>query len=235
MPPTTESPRVDCIESVTNSPDQRKRDDAASELSIAMGEGHLYGPGSMRIRRAPKAVVRVATSVVGVTLCSLALSSCGGSGGAKGVPSTTSARAVGTSTTGVADGQILSAWLAAQQAFHEAALTSDPSSPGLTATMISPQLEGVESALARLRAAGDVGRGPMTYGLPRITDAGSSSASVVSCIHDQEIEVQVTTGVPVSGILGEPDFELVTSTMLSTGGGWKLASQTVEVGQCNGS
>ena len=199
-----------------------------------MGEGHLYGPGSMRIRRAPKAVVTVATSVVGVTLCSLALSSCGGSGGAKGVPSTTSARAVGTSTTGVADGQILSAWLAAQQAFHEAALTSDPSSPELTATMISPVLDSVRANLAQFQGEGDVARGPTTYGNPMIVDTGPAKVEVRSCVHGQEIEVSEKTGKPVPGVLGMATYELVTSIMQSTVNGWKLADQTVEPGKCGG-
>ena len=139
-----------------------------------------------------------------------------------------------TSTT-PATGQILSAWLAAERAFHDAALTSNPDEPALKATMMSPQLDGARSALARLRAAGDVAKGETGYGSPRLVSSISDKGTVVSCIDEAEVEVSDRTGQPVPGVLGEADFELVTSTMRLTSNGWKLASQTVEEGKCSAS
>jgi hypothetical protein len=39
----------------------------------------------------------------------------------------------------------------------------------------------------------------------------------------------------VPSMLGQVDFELFSSTMELTASGWKLADQTVGVGQCSGS
>jgi hypothetical protein len=234
-------PPSDCIRSAGSRASSGERGAKPTHFSIVVNDGYLYGPKLMQIRCAPRPSEWLVPSkglplLVGATVCSLVLSGCGGAIAAStsSIPSTTRVTS-SPPTTSVTDAQILSAWLAAERAFADAALTSNSSAPDLTATMVSPQLEGVESALTTLKAANEVARGSMTYGSPRITQDGSTSASIVSCIHDKEIEVHVTTGQPVTGILGKTDFELVHSSMTLTNGGWKLASQTVEVGKCTGS
>ncbi len=179
-------------------------------------------------------------SVVGLSSCALA--ACGGS--ASHAASAPAARGSGvhhgtvpgtaSGSTG-ATGQIASAWLAAQVAFHDAALTADPSAPGLAATMVPPQLPGAQSALAAMRSHGELARGPDYYGTPRVSGVTGTTATVVSCIHDEELVYYAATGQPVPGVLGQPDYELVTSTMARTPTGWKVSDQRVQVGACTGS
>jgi hypothetical protein len=128
---------------------------------------------------------------------------------------------------------IVSAWLAAEAAFEEAALTSDPDQPELIATTIAPQLPWTRSVLAQMQSAGQVARGPVDYGRPRVVTQGSGLATVQSCEHDGEVVVSLATGQPVPGDAGQVDFELFTSTMELTDTGWKLATQTVGVGTCH--
>lgn len=132
----------------------------------------------------------------------------------------------------MADGQIISAWLAAQKAFHDAALTSNPDAPELAATTIPPILDTVRANLAQFRAQGEIAKGPSYWGSPHITARGSQGTEVVSCVHGEEIEIVAKTGKPVPGIAGQAVFESVTSLMQSTTAGWKLADQSVEVGKC---
>lgn len=208
--------------------------------SIAMDKGHLYGPLLMQAGCSENQTGRTCTRrvlpVVAVVLgsLSLALTSCGSSSASGGSSNGSGVGSTSTTSTTVSstDAGIISAWLAAQEAFHQAALTSDPNEPELAVTMIDPQLSGVQSAMARLRAAGEVGRGPTFYGSPRVTSRDSANSTVVSCVHGEEIEVVAATGSPVPGVLGEIEFELVTSTMQLTGSGWKLKSQTVGVEAC---
>jgi hypothetical protein len=56
---------------------------------------------------------------------------------------------------------------------------------------------------------------------------------VVSCVHGEEIEFNTKTGKPVSGELGEADYQLVSSEMQKTPAGWRLADQKVAVGACS--
>jgi hypothetical protein len=125
--------------------------------------------------------------------------------------------------------------LAAQKAFHDAALTSDPNAPELAATTIPPILDTVRANLAQFRAQGEVAKGPSYWGNPRVAASGAGGTEVVSCVHGEEIEIVARTGKPVTGIAGQAVFELVTSLMQSTAAGWKLADQNVEVGKCTGS
>jgi hypothetical protein len=167
-------------------------------------------------------------------VCSLLLASCGGS--ASSDPTTSSTAKTGstttTSSTSAADGQIISAWLAAQKAFHDAALTSDPNAPELAATTIPPILDTVRANLAHFRDQGDIAKGPSYWGAPQITARGTGGTQVASCVHGEEIEIVAKTGKPVPGVPGQAVFELVTSVMQLTANGWKLAEQSVEVGKC---
>lgn len=165
-------------------------------------------------------------------VCSLSVTSCSASSSSAPTTTKSDPSSTATSSTTAADGQIISAWLAAQKAFHDAALTSDPNAPELAATMVSPLLDNVMVGLARQLSAGEVGKGPTFWGNPRVTASGAGGTEVVSCIHDEEIVIVVKTGQPVSGPAGQPDFEQVTSIMQSTPTGWKMADQSVKVGKC---
>jgi hypothetical protein len=129
--------------------------------------------------------------------------------------------------------QIVSAWLSAQRAFGTAALTSDPSEPALAATTVAPQLDWTRALLARMRIAGEISKGPVQYGQPKVVAFSANQAVVQSCEHDAEIAISAASGQPVPGMPGQVDFELFTSTMELTRSGWKLSTQTVGVGQCN--
>jgi len=134
-----------------------------------------------------------------------------------------------------ASGPIVSAWIAAQQAFEEAARSANPDEPELAATTIPPLLPWSESLLRRMRSAGQVGRGPVQLGRPQVVAQQDGEARVQSCVHDEEIVISAATGVPAPGDPGQVDFLWITSTMQLTSSGWKLATQTVEVGQCHAS
>ncbi len=86
-----------------------------------------------------------------------------------------------------------------------------------------------------MQASGEVARGRASYGPTAVRMLGAQRAQVTACLHDAEVVVTATTGQPVPGIEGEVADELVTSTMELVTGTWKLASQTVGVGQCTAS
>jgi hypothetical protein len=128
----------------------------------------------------------------------------------------------------------VSAWFAAQKAFGDAALTSNANSPGLAATMVSPQLDHVRENLEQFRTEGYGARGRTYYGKPKVQKQLANQAQVVSCVHGEEIEFDTKTGQPVPGVLGKSAYELVQSVMRRTPAGWKLANQTVVVDKCAG-
>jgi hypothetical protein len=230
------SDRSDCISSAIRSEQQSIRDTVCVDYLVAMDGGHLYGPPTMRARWSIGSAVLSVPVMLGIALASLALSACGGSGGASA--NAVASKSKATATTAIVsttDAQVISAWLAAEKAFDLAAITSNPNEPSLTATMVDPELSGARSSLKQLRAAGDVAQGSVSYGVPQVRRLNLPNASVVSCIHDQEIEVSMQSRQPVPGVLGQADDELVVSTMIHTANGWKLASQTVGTGQCSGS
>ena len=183
--------------------------------------------------RLPPGSTRRFLLVVCAAVCSLSVTSCGASP-LSSAPTTTKSDpgSTVTSSTTAADGQIISAWLAAQKAFHDAALTSDPNAPELAATMVSPLLDNVRANLAQLRAEGDIAKGRTDWGHPHITARGPTGTEVASCIHDAEIGIVAKTGKPVPGVAGQAAYELVTSVMQLTSNGWKQADQTVEADKC---
>ena len=125
-------------------------------------------------------------AVLGLCAGSACLAACGRSGASTATP---------TSSPTVA--AIVTAWLAAQRAFHDAALTSDANSPELAAAMIPPQLDRARPNLASLASRGYQAKGPPYYGTPRIQSQHTDRAEVVSCVHGEEIEYGTKTGRPV--------------------------------------
>jgi hypothetical protein len=169
--------------------------------------------------------VRRMPAVLGLSACSLCLVACGGSGASTST----------TASTSPTTAAIVKAWLAAQKAFHDAALTSDANSPELTAAMVAPQLDRARTNLATFASRGYRAQGVTHYGTQMVRSRSRSRALVVSCAVDDEIEVAANTGRPVSGVLGRPSDELISSVMRKTSRGWKLADQTIAVGGCVGS
>lgn len=131
--------------------------------------------------------------------------------------------------------EVLSAWMAAQQAFEVAALTADPDEPDLAATMLPPQLDVSVSALIAMRNAGDVAEHTPMWGVPRVQVGPGGTATIRACLHDSEITVNEVSHVPVPGILGEVADESFTSLMTLTAAGWKLTDQTVRDASCTAS
>jgi hypothetical protein len=133
------------------------------------------------------------------------------------------------------DQQVLSAWLAAELAFHDAGLTADVNEPALAATTLEPQLGVRRSFFEQMRASGEVGRGPTHYGTPIVTALNGRRATVRACAYDQEIVISGATGRPVGGELGEADYVAYTSSMELTSSGWKLLTQwTPTTNKCEG-
>jgi hypothetical protein len=216
-------------------------------MNVAPDCGASYRPRPMRTElahwfdRSRSAVRQVSLASA---VCSVLLSACGlhtdwsghgirrQAGGTSG--SLGAHRPAGQSTTEMGQtSQVVSAWFSAEQAFNTAALTSDANQPDLAVTTMSPQLNWTRTLLQEMRSAGEVARGVVEYGSPRVTDLDAHEATVQSCVHDSEIVVLAASGQPVSGVLGQVDFELITSTMESTISGWKLLSQRVGVDQCD--
>lgn len=167
--------------------------------------------------------VRRVPAVLVFCVCSLCLAACGGSGASTST----------TASTSPTTGAIVKAWFAAQRAFDAAAMTSDAHSSMLAATMISPQLDHVRENLESFASKGYGARGPTYFGKPRVQVQRASQADVVACVHGEEIEIDMKTGKPVSGVLGQSAYELVNSVMRRTPSGWKLANQKVVVGGCS--
>ena len=198
------------------------------KLSLDLSPKGVYGP--ILVAQQFRCVVvtqlrsvRIISAALGFCISSLCLAACGGSGASTST----------TASSSPTNKAIVAAWLAAQKAFDSAAVTSDASSPDLATTMISPQLDHVRKNLATFASLGYGARGPTFYGSPKVQNLRGAQAEVVSCVHGEEIEIDLKTGKPVSGVLGRSAYELVRSLMRRTPTGWKLANQTVDVGGCS--
>ena len=78
-----------------------------------------------------------------------------------------------------------------------AAMTSDSNSPELTATMISPQLEPWrERTSSRLHHEVIERGGPTYFGKQEFGISAGNQADVVSCVHGEEIEIDMRRASP---------------------------------------
>jgi hypothetical protein len=131
--------------------------------------------------------------------------------------------------------EIIKAWRAAENAFYRAeAQVNGASSPSLAATMVDPELSLVRRNLQSNAAHELIGHGTWNLGTPSVValqpnEPDPSSATVKSCIDDSAILVSRSTGEPVPGIGGMPDWEGETSIMVLSQGTWKLSSQSAVV------
>lgn len=181
---------------------------------------------------------RWAITVACAVSAALALASCGGSPdaspstSASTVPklsTTTSATAPASTTTSEA-ATVLRAYRSAWAAFEHAAADADPGDPELAATMVAPQLTGVRANLLADQQRGYVGRGTTTLH-PKITALSANTATVVDCAYSTAVLVYAQTGKQVPPIT-QPENDGVVSTLVLSGGTWKVAKQTVTDGKC---
>jgi hypothetical protein len=212
----------------------------ADAIFVAASPTCSYGPlpmvqgGRSRLTRWGSAAWSGARTLVVVALLAILLAACGGPGptAAPG-PIRIDPGRIASNTT-APESPVVSAWIAAQVAFEDAARTTDATAPELAATTVEPQLSWVESFVTLIRAAGDMATGPVAFGHPQVSPRGPGLTTVRACVHDSDVVVSAATGQPVAGVLGRSDVEAFTSIMEHTTDGWKLANQSVEVGTCKG-
>jgi hypothetical protein len=183
-------------------------------------------------RRAGGATVVAALVALGT------LAGCSGSHDAadahNATPSTAAATTTSTSalssTTTTAAAAVLAGYRAAWAAFEQAAADANPQAPALAATMVDPQLTGVKANLLADQQQGIVGRGTFTLH-PKVTALSSTSATVVDCAYSTAVLVYKATGKQVLPVT-PPENDGVTSTLVPSGGTWKVYKQTVTDGKC---
>jgi hypothetical protein len=125
---------------------------------------------------------------------------------------------------------VLQAYRASWTAFEQALADANPNAPTLAATMVDPQLQGVKANLLSDQIHGMIGQGTFTLH-PRITSLTAATATIVDCAYSTAELVYKATGKPVPPIM-PPENDGVTSTLVLTGGAWKVYKQTVTDGSC---
>ena len=143
-------------------------------------------------------------------------------------PSTT--RSTSSLSSDPSQAAVLAAYRAAWAAFERALADANPEDPQLAATMVDPQLQSVKANLLADQRQGIVGRGPTTLH-PKVSAVSSNSATVVDCAYSATELVYQSTGKPVPPVM-PPENDGVTSTLVRSGGTWKVSKQTVTDGKC---
>jgi len=179
-------------------------------------------------------------TVVAALVCVCALAGCGGSHDTADAHNTTSSAAAATttstgksstSTTTISSASaVLAAYRAGWAAFEHALADANPDDPELPATMVDPQLQQVKGNLLADQEQGVVGRGTFTLH-PKVTALSATSATVVDCAYSTAALVYKASGEPVPPVT-PPESDGVTSTLVVTGGTWKVSKQIVTDGKC---
>ena len=125
---------------------------------------------------------------------------------------------------------VLAAYRPEWAAFEQALADANPGDPRLAATMVDPQLQSVKANLLADQRQGMVGRGTFTLH-PKVTVISATSATVVDCAYSTAELVDKATGKPVPPVT-PPENDGVTSTLVRSGGAWKVSEQTVTDGKC---
>ncbi|MHB1929053.1 MAG: hypothetical protein ACYCUG_06470 [Acidimicrobiales bacterium] len=125
---------------------------------------------------------------------------------------------------------MLAGYRAGWAAFEHALSDANPEDPALAATMVDPQLQSVKANLLADQRQGMVGRGATALH-PKIAALSATSATVVDCAYSTAELVYQATGKPVPPVT-PPENDGVTSTLVLTGGTWKVYKQTVTDGKC---
>ena len=126
---------------------------------------------------------------------------------------------------------MLAAYRAEQAAFETAERTANAYLPALAATMTGAQLQSVRRFLAADKAAGIVGRGPVTL-RAHVASIHGNQAVVLDCAYDASELVYAKTGKPVPPVT-PPEKVGIRSTLAQVAPGvWKVAQQHVTEGSC---
>ena len=172
--------------------------------------------------------------VGGIVFCALlaaALAGCGSSrADSSRHPSSTAISPTTTSATSPTAAAVLSAYRAGWAAFAHALADANPEDPELAATMVDPELQQVKANLLADQRQGMVGRGTTTLH-PKIAALSATSATVTDCAYSTAELVYRATGKPVPPVT-PPENDGVTSTLVLTGGSWKVSKQIVTDGKC---
>jgi hypothetical protein len=134
------------------------------------------------------------------------------------------------STADPATAAVVAAYRAGWAAFEHALADANPEDPELAATMVDPELQQVKANLLADQRQGMVGRGTTTLH-PKITALLATSATVVDCAYSSAELVYRATGKPVPPVT-PPENDGVTSTLVLSGGTWKVSKQIVTDGKC---
>ena len=135
-----------------------------------------------------------------------------------------------STTTETTISAVLAAYRAGWAAFEHALADANPEDPELPATMVDPQLQQVKGNLLADQQQGMIGRGTTTLH-PKVTALSATSATVVDCAYSTAELVFKATGKPVPPIT-PPENDGVTSTLVLSGGTWKVSKQIVTDGKC---
>ena len=170
-----------------------------------------------------------------VVVGSLLLAACGAGSADASHPSSSAPRRTSTTkatstTGGGTDAAVIAAYRSGWHAFEHALADANPSDPLLPATMVDQQLQSVKANLLADQRQGMVGRGTTTLH-PKIIALSASSATIVDCAYSTAELVYQATGKPVPPVT-PPENDGVTSTLILTGGTWKVYKQTVTDGKC---
>jgi len=138
-----------------------------------------------------------------------------------------------SSSSAAADEAVISSWKAALNAYSAAARNGDWKSPALAAAFLPPLLSSIENNLRSLQEAGDIAVGGEKVTGAIVAHANGNNATVVACVQDNEIVVDIATQTPVAGVLGRADPEQFTANLTKTSeGAWKVQQQSVKEGRC---
>ena len=143
---------------------------------------------------------------------------------------TTPSGSASTTTTPSSMSAVLTAYRAEWAAFEQALADANPEDPRLAATMVNPQLQSVKGNILADQRQGMVGQGTFTLH-PKVTAMSTTSATVVDCAYSTAELVYKATGKPAPPVT-PPENDGVTSTLILTGGSWKVSKQTVTDGKC---
>lgn len=143
---------------------------------------------------------------------------------------TISSTASSTTAASSAVSAVLAAYRAGWAAFEHALADANPQDPELPATMVDPELQQVKANLLADQQHGMVGRGTTTLH-PKITALSATAATVVDCAYSTAELVYQATGKAVPPVT-PPENDGVTSTLVLSGGTWKVSKQIVTDGKC---
>jgi len=161
------------------------------------------------------------------------LAGCGGSGGSASAThssTTNHSSSIPSASSNGSAAAVLKGYRAAWGAFERALADADPYDPGLSSTMVDPQLQGVKANLVSDQQQGIIGRGPTTLH-PKVTSISGQTATVVDCTYSSNELVYKATGKPVPPTT-PPENDGVIATLVQSGGVWKVSRQAVTDGKC---